>query len=386
MNGFVEREDYSDVDTIDHEDRPAPHHFQRASALMLEPDPVEIVEGVLTADAVTLLVAESGSGKTFLALDMAGAISHGVPWHGRHVMRGSVVYLYFEGGGMGRRLRALASRAGREVEHLHTRKCHEPFSPRLTREGEMRTPGELVICTELVALAGELAQLREPPIVAVMIDTVRASMTGDDGSSQDSANYLRAARRILATVPGAALMLVHHAGWQDGEAAKKRERGSSNWRASSDITLYLEAGSYDRQSFTRPLSLKTLKARDGEPLPPLALLSRRVDLLESDTHGQPITSCIIERDGRTPAEVEAEHEATAAREREEQQFIDQTVLRMVAQRPDLNSSVQKMAGSAGVRKDTVQRAVDRLIAAGFVLAPAKQRQPYALTDAGRAQL
>ncbi len=111
----------------------------------------------------------------------------------------------------------------------------------------------------LTTLTQELATTARPPIVLVIIDTVRASLAGNEDSSEHVAAYLRAVRRLLLCVPGAAALLTHHAGWQDGDTPRKRERGSSAWRGNVDITLYLEAGDYDPDRGEACLTLRTCR-------------------------------------------------------------------------------------------------------------------------------
>ena len=91
-------------------------------------------------------------------------------------------------------------------------------------------------------------------------------MTGSEDSSEHVSAFLRAGRRLMARTPGAAWCLVHHAGWQDGDSARKRERGSSAWRGNCDATLYLEAGEYDTERGEALLTLRVLKVRDKGPL------------------------------------------------------------------------------------------------------------------------
>ena len=67
-----------------------------------------IIEGVLPKAALGDLFGSSGSGKTFLALDMVAAISEGTDWRGLDVVRGRVAYICAEGAsGFRKRLRAL---------------------------------------------------------------------------------------------------------------------------------------------------------------------------------------------------------------------------------------------------------------------------------------
>src|SRR5262245_39498088 len=77
----------------------------RARDLIHEPRPVEIIEGLAWEGRLTVVVAPSGDGKTFVLLDAAAAISDGVSWHGRTVRQGSVFYVSFEGDALGLRIR-----------------------------------------------------------------------------------------------------------------------------------------------------------------------------------------------------------------------------------------------------------------------------------------
>ncbi len=95
------------------------------------------------------------------------------------------------------------------------------------------------------------------------MDTVRASLSGSEDSSETVSAYLRAIRRQLRHLPGAGAILAHHSGWQDGDQKRRRERGSSSFRGNVDGTLYLEV-SDERGSEDVALSLRTLKRRDGE--------------------------------------------------------------------------------------------------------------------------
>jgi hypothetical protein len=88
-----------------------------AKAVIEAPPPVEIVQGIAWAGAITLAVAESGAGKTFVALALAGAVSEGERWCGRRVRQGSVVYLSYEGDALGLRLLALRDVGARRLEH-----------------------------------------------------------------------------------------------------------------------------------------------------------------------------------------------------------------------------------------------------------------------------
>jgi hypothetical protein len=341
---------------------------------MTRPRDVEIVEGIAWANRLSIMIAESGAGKTFVLLDLEAAVSDDVAWHGREVQHGSVVHIAYEGDAIGLRARAMRQRAGRRLEHLYVIQGREPLAP--------QSMGERDLVATLEDFAGELATTHRPPIALIVIDTVRASMIGSEDSSEHVSAYLRSIRRVLDAAPGAACILAHHVGWQDGENRRKRERGSSAWRGNCDGTVYLETSEYDRDKGTAQLTLRTLKGRDDELPAPLQLIRRRVELAESNGRGQPVTSCIIERDPRTRDERKAEQERASQAEVQAQ---DERTLRLIAERPELATSKSTLRAALGGRNQTVIDSVSRLIRDDLIL-PGGYGKPFRLTAAGMAAM
>jgi RecA-family ATPase len=189
---------------------------------MHEPAPIEIVESIAWEGALTVLAAESGTGKTFVQLSLAACVSDAVPWLGRETQQGSVVYVSYEGDALGLRLRALHDGAGHRLEHVYIVRAHAPLSPIVMRDaGEQASRGELALRSALETLGRELADAGRPPVRLVMIDTVRASLAGSEDASDSVSAYLRAVRRVTVAAPEASLVLAHHAGWQDGRARRR---------------------------------------------------------------------------------------------------------------------------------------------------------------------
>ena len=357
--------------------------FVPASEVIETPRPVEIVEGIAYADRVTVMVSESGVGKTFVGLDIVAAVSADIPWHGRDVHHGSVAYISFEGDALGLRLRALREAAGHRLEHVYVLHASDPLSPIVDRDRvELPSRGETTVSAALSSLAATLTATNQPAITLVVIDTVRASLSGSEDSSEHVSGYLRAVRRLMTHVPGAGVILAHHSGWQDGESKRKRERGSSALRGNVDCTLYLEAGEYDAERGECPLTLRTLKVRDAERPAPLRLIRRRVDLNEEDRHGQPVTSCIIERDRRTREDSEAEQLETV---QADQRITDRKILGILRDHPDATSQ-HGIREYAGLSHGVVVASIARILRAEWAIPPEKRQLPYTVTDAGRAEL
>jgi hypothetical protein len=353
-----------------------------ANEAMQEEPPVEIVEGVAWAGCVTVLVAESSAGKTFVALDLAAAISAGIRWHGRDTTQGTVVHIGYEGDAIGLRLRALREHRQARLEHVYRVRAADPLSPTITRDGEQRATGERDVVQALRGLASALSADERPPIALVIIDTVRASLSGSEDGSESVSAYLRAVRRILDAFPSAAALLVHHAGWQDGDAAKKRERGSSAFRGNVDATLYLEAGPYDPQTESAPLTLTTHKVRDGEKPPPVHMVRQRVTFTDTDQRGKARTSCVIDGDSRTAADHAAERHAKADAA---SAADDRRVLTTIQRHPHATARAT-LRQLAGIGKDNLDASIVRLLQLGWIDPPEKQRQPYTLTPLGRQAL
>jgi AAA domain len=61
------------------------------------PDIDWLVEDLLQESTISIMSGNGGVGKTFIALDFALHIAHGIPWQGKRVKQGSVLYIYSEG-------------------------------------------------------------------------------------------------------------------------------------------------------------------------------------------------------------------------------------------------------------------------------------------------
>ena len=88
-------------------------------------DPEYAVDGLLEVDCVGTIFGKPGSGKSFIAIDMACCIATGTPYHGRDVLQGAVVYIAGEGHN-GLKRRQMAWEKHNEVRLSNVHRCTFP--------------------------------------------------------------------------------------------------------------------------------------------------------------------------------------------------------------------------------------------------------------------
>ncbi len=105
---------------------------------------------------------------------------------------------------------------------------------------------------------------------------------------------------------------------------------------------------------------------------------------ETDRRGKPLSSCVIDPETKTAGDLAAEkaHAEAAAHLSD-----DRAVMRAILAHPDTATSQDRLkALCGGIRKERVTAAVSRLLSAGWITFPTKQRQPYTVTPTGRQGL
>lgn len=159
--------------------------------------PIEwLLPGFVHRSTVSLLTAQENSYKTFLALDLALSIVHGVPFHGRTVPSGDVVWLAGEG------VSALRGRSAAWVQS----------HPDAERVGELIVPEGPSSFMDHRDVTDLLVQLAEDDIrpVLVVVDTVSTVVAGEDqNATGPMTRVVEQAQRFVDTC-GATCLLVHH--------------------------------------------------------------------------------------------------------------------------------------------------------------------------------
>lgn len=353
-----------------------PRHYRTAEEVMREKPAKVYLRDSFYEGRLTLIAGESTVGKSFLELRYAATVARDV---------GSVVIFTFEADAFAPRLAAIKDQFG-TTENIYLVRSSQPISPAHSREGlETPSPGEKFVTETLEQLAADLKRQGLPPIVLVFVDTARDAMTGSEDPSENVSAFMRSLRRSVFTVtvtPKAAIAVIHHSGWQDGDNARKRERGSSAWRANSDVVLFLSEDKENPDPKAVRLTLTTLKNRDAEKAPPLGLIRRQVPVTLPD--GEVTTSCVIEEDGRTYIERQVEEaKARVLKEDFEQQALDHKVLALIHEiRP---TNITRIRDRVGRDQNKVSASVAGLRSKGLITRSG-QRSPFELTPEGHAHL
>jgi RecA-family ATPase len=190
-------------------------HYGRAVLDIPKPD--ALVDDLLDTRSLAILYGPSGSGKSFVALDIALRVASGLPWHfGKETRQGPVLYVVAEGSG------DIAAR----VEAWLAQYAVEPDIDQVLF---LTIPANLFDPEAVDAL---VAIVKGDAYKLVVIDTLARSMNGGDENSAKDAALVIAAADKLKDASGACVLLVHHSGYDATHA-----RGSTAFRGACDTEL-----------------------------------------------------------------------------------------------------------------------------------------------------
>jgi hypothetical protein len=215
-----------------------------------------LIDGWLYKDSVARIVGESGSFKTFVALDMALSVASGKDaWFGYNLCSGPVVYVAAEGArGIRKRVRAweFERNDGNRVTDLFI--YPEPIQV-LGKDWNAFTQA----CIGIGA-------------VLVVLDTqARVTVGINENDNTDMGRVIDNAER-LRQVTGACVTIVHHTGYD-----KSHARGASAVYAALQTELGITRETNDDEHMV--LKLKAEKQKDSEELGPVSF--KMVPVFES---------------------------------------------------------------------------------------------------------
>ena len=239
--------------------------------LLKEPEPLEwLVDDYILQGTQVQIVGKSGTGKTFLAIDLACSIVTGRQWNSRNVKQGPVAYINAEGHtGFQHRLK------GWSIKHKSLKDT--PFCLSNGQTDLISNSDISILTKHLDKFAAENSGY----IAMIFIDTLRRNMSGNEDDSRDLSlfmnNFEGLCRKYSATG-----FIIHHPGHNN----TSRARGSSSQKAALDTSLLLKNSKTE-------ISLVCDKLKDGGAKPaPVKYELETITLPWLDSKGNHITTCI----------------------------------------------------------------------------------------------
>jgi hypothetical protein len=302
-----------------------------------------LIKGVLPAADIITIYGASGSGKSFVVLDLAVAIATGTPWRGCKARKGRVVIIAAEGaGGYGKRIKALAQHRGIPLADLDIGVIVVP--PNLMEEGDV---------TELAASIKAVGD-----VSFVVVDTFAQVTPGANENTGEDMGRALANVRVLSDVTDATVGLVHHS----GKDASKGARGWSGIKAAMDAEIEIT-----RDENTGARAIRLSKMKDGEDGIRWGFKLETV-LLGLDDDGDDITSCVAVEDDLRPATTPEDRKGVKRRGRLETHVLEVMTLfpaDAVIRAEDLirkacDTLPPPEAGKRDIRRQSVVRAIQAL--------------------------
>lgn len=341
-----ERPDHPDVPD-DAEDFPP---FVPASEARDGPPPAFLFDGFMIDGEITQATGDGGSGKTTVALALAGAAAGGYAAFDRFAShrQGPVMVVSEEDGAgvIANRLEALCAGHGWDREGVMG-SVHI-----LARAGARLTSREWQ--EHILEAAREI----EP--VLIVFDPLAELIDGDENSNSDARPAIRYLRKLTEEI-GVAVLVLHHAG-KKGDGKRKIDRsvrGASAWNAAARGIYFVEA-------VEGGISLETVKLSRAEPPQPF-VLTRSIQTAEN-----PAVWASARLTWRTVREAN-------------ESLAERAVLGVLTSEPGPNSTeVRNLASDRGVDPRRASEALSALHEAGrvdYVPGPRNARRWYRLDPA-----
>jgi len=225
------------------------------------------IRGLLPKTGLAALYGASGSGKSFLALDMSASIAAGLKeWYGLRISKCPVTYCVLEGeAGMGKRVAAWEAHSQNEIAEK-LRFITQPF--------------DITVASDVQELAAAIRAAGGTDGLIVLDTLNRAAPGADENSSKDMGEIIANAK-ALQQLTGGLVLLVHHTGKDE----TKGMRGHSSLFAAMDAVVAV------MNSKNKGLSWGVAKSKDDVTGTFYPFRLEQV-VVGTDDDGDDVTSCV----------------------------------------------------------------------------------------------
>ena len=230
-----------------------------------------LIKGFLPLEGLALIYGHPGSGKSFLAIDIALNVAGGRDWFDRRVKQGTVIYVAAEGAaGLQNRIVAFQQHHG--IDDL-------PFAI-VPCPIDLQGPG--ADTNRLIEAIKEVAAKYDMEPVLIVIDTISKTFGAGKENTDDMASYVANCGKVSAEF-GCCVMPVHH---RPKDTDSIEPRGHGSLKGGVDTVILVESG--------EPRRARVTKQKDGETGVPI--IFRLVPIfIGLDDDGQAVNSCVIEQ-------------------------------------------------------------------------------------------
>jgi AAA domain len=258
--------------------------------------PTWLVKGLMPNRGLGLLVGESQSGKSFLAIHAAVCVARGLPFFGKKTKPGAVLYIAAEGGsGVLPRIRAADEAVGALLPANHMLRpsgahATAPIkvvveSPNLSRDGDTAA------LARTIQAAAHAFKQDGHTLSLVVVDTWHAALAGADEQASADAGHALKPLQDAAEGLGVFTLIVHH----PGKDLERGARGTSALRAAVDTEFDLRVPGFEgpkAKPAAVPRRATLTKQRDGAVGEEFHYRLNVVEL-GRDEDGDPWTTCTV---------------------------------------------------------------------------------------------
>ena len=303
-----------------------------------------LIKGVLPKAQLGILFGASGSGKTFVALDIAFSVARGIAWRNRRTTKAKVVIIAAEGGsGLGKRGEAYAQYHGfdlRTTVDLHVITAAPNFL-----DGD-----------DISEVIAEIKNLGDVDLIVT--DTLAQVTPGANENTSEDMGRALGNINLLHEATGAMNLVVHHA----GKDLSKGSRGWSGLKAAADVQIEV----IRHENGDREIVIEKMK--DGEDGVRWGFKLEVIEL-GIDYDGDIITSCVaVEAELSAPKEDLGDRKGTKRRGRMENHVLEIMTLfgdqSVVPAYELLDKAVEALPppeeGKRDIRRQSVTRAINSL--------------------------
>lgn len=237
------------------------------------------IQNLIPFKSTNVLLGKEGNGKTFLAIDLACHLAHGLPFMGLQVKKCAVLYILGEGGfGFDNRLRAWYQYHG-DIDStgvpIYIRNIPYQFDDK----------GSAQECTRRVKEI--LANHPDVDGCAVFIDTLNRNLSNDadENSNKRMGGFVNNVINTLSCMDKVFCFALHHKNRSGGI------RGHSSLAGNADNILECKYNPGKMEA-----NLSVLKAKESETGQHYSFKAHKVALPDKDEYGNQIETLVMDFD------------------------------------------------------------------------------------------